>query len=74
MKQSYALVQLFRLAIVLLIGVSFTACEGPMGPVGPQGEKGEQGEKGDRGKEAKGDFGAKKASKAKREIGGKEGL
>ncbi len=47
MKQSYALVQLFRLAIVLLIGASFAACEGPMGPVGPQGEKGEKGDRGE---------------------------
>ena len=49
MKQSYALAQLFRLAIVLLIGASFAACEGPMGPVGPQGEKGEKGDRGERG-------------------------
>ena len=49
MKQSYALAQLFRLAIVLLIGAFFTACEGPMGPAGPQGEKGDRGERGERG-------------------------
>ena len=49
MKQSYALAQLFRLTIVLLIGASFTACEGPMGPAGPQGEKGEKGDRGERG-------------------------
>ena len=39
MKQSYALAQLFRLAIVLLIGVSFAACEGADGASWPAGRK-----------------------------------
>lgn len=49
MKQS----RLFRIAVVLLMGVCFVACEGPVGPMGERGERGPAGEDGRNGRDGK---------------------
>ena len=52
MKQS-RIYPLLLSVVVLLTGVCFVSCEGPVGPMGPMGERGERGLAGEEGRDGR---------------------